>query len=401
MGKTVLGVNDIQTWCKNHGEQGERILQEWTGKNENGYYININKVSYGSHKKVFWECKDCGYKWKTQVVYRTSGNNCPQCAGKVVYDKNSLVEWCNNHEEQGKRILQEWTGIDEYGNQVDINKISYGSNKRLIWKCRDCGYEWKAIVVSRTISNNNCPQCAKKIISIKKSIPTQGKNDLFTWCNNHGEQGERLLQEWTGKDENENPIDINIISYGSRKKVQWKCKKCENKWMAQVASRITGRGCPQCANHYGTSYPEQFIYQALKQIFPAAENRYKALKNIYSHGIEFDIAIPVEIDGYKAVCIEFSPTYWHKGKEERDQLKKEICQQYNIRFIEVIEDSYNEYQETWTPNYICFHMNYNQQEEELIILISYILNSLHHSINKIDWDKVKEEAWKYSHGEKL
>lgn len=156
----------------------------------------------------------------------------------------------------------------------------------------------------------------------------QGQNDLTTWCNNHGEQGKRLLQEWTGIDENENPVDINIISYGSYKKMQWKCRDCNNIWEAKVKNRTSGNGCPQCVNHNGTSYPEQFLYQSLKQIFTEAENRYKALKNIYSHGIEFDIAIPIKIDGCRAVCIEYSPTNWHSGKGDINELKREICKQY-------------------------------------------------------------------------
>lgn len=390
MGKLIQGVNDITTWCNNHGEQGKRILQEWTGINENGFYIDINKVSYGSKKRVLWKCRDCGNEWKTQVNSRINKHNCPSCSGRIASDKNNLLKWCNTHEKQGQRILQEWISLDENGYKVDIMQISYGSNKKMQWKCKECKKIWVDQVKNRTYSLYNCPYCSGKKVS--------DKNSLINWCINNGNYGQQLLQEWKGVDENENLVNINTVSYASAKRMQWKCKNKHN-WIATIANRTNRRsGCPYCINK-GTSYPEQFLYQAIKQIFSAAENRYKALKNIYSHGIEFDIAIPVEIDGYKAICIEYSPTSWHSSKEDIDNIKREICQQYNIKYIEIIEDTYNEYQETWTPNLICFHMNQNFQDKQLIKILSYILNSLYHSINEINIQKVKEDAWKYSHGE--
>lgn len=46
--------------------------------------------------------------------------------------KLTLLDWCKQNVEQGNRILNEWTGIDIENNRVDITKISYGSNKKML-----------------------------------------------------------------------------------------------------------------------------------------------------------------------------------------------------------------------------------------------------------------------------
>ena len=49
----------------------------------------------------------------------------------------------------------------------------------------------------------------------------------------------------------------------SGKKANWICKKCHNKWPAQIASRNRGCGCPYCKgafvskeNSFASKYPE-------------------------------------------------------------------------------------------------------------------------------------------------
>lgn len=52
-----------------------------------------------------------------------------------------------------------------------------------------------------------------------------------------------LLKEWNYK---KNEIDPHNISYGTNKKVWWKCSKCGNEWQATVYNRFYGTGCPLC-----------------------------------------------------------------------------------------------------------------------------------------------------------
>ena len=84
--------------------------------------------------------------------------------------------------------------------------------------------------------------------------------------------------------------------------------------------------------HYkgGTSFPEQFIFRSLLQIFPRTENRV-----IDSDlDLEFDIFVP-ELN----LRIEYSGSYWHadEGKQYRDQKRREFCKFNKATYVEIIE----------------------------------------------------------------
>ena len=188
----------------------------------------------------------------------------------------------------------------------------------------------------------------------------QGVNDIYTWCQSNGAWGQQLINEWTGLDENNQPISINNIAKTSGRKVKWKCIK-GHEWIATVRNRAVNKSCCPYCNTAGTSFPEQYLYHALKQLYPNTENRCRVLKSVENpQGIEYDIGIP-DIP----LCIEYSPTYWHEGKEEYDEYKKKVCLEHNIRLIQIVEDSYNELEHTATDNYMCFHMNQAKRTEIL------------------------------------
>lgn len=56
-----------------------------------------------------------------------------------------------------------------------------------------------------------------------------------------------LMAEWNWEMNNELELDPNEITYGSGKKVWWKCSK-GHEWQARVGHRTAGHGCPMCAH---------------------------------------------------------------------------------------------------------------------------------------------------------
>lgn len=300
---------------------------------------------------------------------------------------NDLYTWCLNNGEKGQRILKEWTGIGENGKIRDIHNVAAQSGINMLWKCSECSNEFYTLIRSRTIGTRICKLC-----TINKLKP--GVNDLKTWCENNGAYGNQLIQEWTGLDKDDNKVNITKITYGSSRKVKWKCKN-NHTWIECIAYRTCRlAGCTYCSKS-GTSYPEQFIYWTLKQLYPNTENRCRVLKSKENpQGIEFDIGVP-DIP----LCIEYSPTHWHNSRKEQDNYKKSLCKQRGIRFIQIIDDSYNELNKIKTQDYICLHIDYDNQDKDLILIVEWILESLDHSISEIDLEIVKDNAWKYSHGE--
>jgi DNA-directed RNA polymerase subunit RPC12/RpoP len=75
-GRRVLaGFNDLETI-------NPELADEWdTDKNS----LLPSQVTVFSEKSVWWKCKDKGHSWKTGIATRSSGTNCPYCAGRISY----------------------------------------------------------------------------------------------------------------------------------------------------------------------------------------------------------------------------------------------------------------------------------------------------------------------------
>lgn len=137
----------------------------------------------------------------------------------------------------------------------------------------------------------------------------------------------------------------------------------------------------------GTSYPEQFLFRSLNQIFEA-ENRKKEPEI----GLEFDIKIK-ELN----LRIEYSGDYWHIGREKNDELRRVYCKSRAINYIEIIEtqgniDSKVTSNNLYTRIIIKSDSTFEKKQEKLIKVLDYILRKYGHSINEIDIERSVYEA---------
>ncbi len=57
-----------------------------------------------------------------------------------------------------------------------------------------------------------------------------------------------LMAEWNWEKNNELDFDPETLTFGSNKKVWWKCQK-EHEWQASIKERNNGCGCPYCAGN--------------------------------------------------------------------------------------------------------------------------------------------------------
>ncbi len=303
-------------------------------------------------------------------------------------ENNSLLKWCEEQGEFGEKIISEWTGLDKDDQEINMNNISKGSHKKMKWRCMKCGNVWITDVHNRTGYKTECPQCREmeRSARVQKATTHKGENDLLTWCNSHGEYGQYLLNEWVGKTKEGEKISIDEVARASGKYMQWKCHNCTKIFYSPPSGR-TGkykRGCPNC-NTRSTSYPEQFIFYALKSIYKDAVNR-----GIFK-GYEYDIMLP-SVSTY----IEYSPTYTHANKKERDLEKAIICKKNNIRFIYVIEDSENKLDHYVRKNEICFYLDYNKRFDCMVDICEKILSLLDEE-KKLDYEFIDEMAFLRSH----
>ena len=103
------------------------------------------------------------------------------------------------------------------------------SRKRVWWLCPK-GHVWDAVVYSRTLNGTGCPYCAGKKASRDNCLAARYPKVAREW---HKEKNGKLTPR--------------NITYGSKKKVWWRCRK-GHEWQAPVCDRTSGKGCPACAH---------------------------------------------------------------------------------------------------------------------------------------------------------
>lgn len=386
---------------------------------ENRPDITPDKVTSKSNLVAKWQCSVCKYVYDARICDRVNyKNNCPACAGKVVFkgynDFETLFpeiakEW--HPTKNGQRRPDQYTkGSDEYawwicplgheykttinsrasgkgcpicsGHQVlkgfndlesqypEIAKefhpykngeetpdsIHKGSNKEYYWICEQ-GHEWKAPVSSRT-QGYGCNVCA---------IKRRGESRRLRAVSENGSLAENLPElaaEWHPTLNGTNTPDMFTIK--SNAIVWWMCRN-GHEWQAPIYSRTAGNGCPKCNFHLSTSFPEQAIFFYLSKV-TTAESRFTIQKT------EIDVYLP-ELK----VGIEYNGRYYHSTRKKQDADKRKKCLEMGIRLITVNEGE-EEYEDEDVLGYKYVNADYINLKET-ILRIADMLNLKHPDID--------------------
>jgi rubrerythrin len=213
-GKILIpGKNDLATV---HPE----LIAEWDYE-KNGD-LAPDQVFANSGELVWWKCTVYNLSWQSTILNRAQGNGCPFCSGK------SLVPGKTDFATLHPELAEEW----DYGENGNLTpeQCSEHSNKKVSWICSICGHRWAAIINNR-VKGTGCPACSRSIL-----IP--GKTDLATL---HPE----IAKQWDF-DKNEN-LKPNQVTPYSNKRVFWKCSECGQGWSAVIARRTAHNKCPYCS----------------------------------------------------------------------------------------------------------------------------------------------------------
>ena len=113
------------------------------------------------------------------------------------------------------------------------DEVSYGSQRRVWWKCPEGpDHEWRAVVGSRTSFGYGCPFCAGQRPSVTNSLVTRVP---------------AIAAEWHPR-KNGRKTPAGVV-WSSGVKVWWRCPAAaDHEWRATVNARTSGgSGCPFCA----------------------------------------------------------------------------------------------------------------------------------------------------------
>lgn len=203
----IKGETDLATTHK-------KIAKEWH-PTLNGD-LKPTEVKAGTNKSAIWICNN-GHVYPAKICERTRGRGCPYCANKkIMPGENDLA---TSH----KKIAEQWD-YDANG-EYTPKMVTYGSNKRFNWVCRN-GHKWTDTIVNR-VKIQTCPYCEERKITV-------GKNDLASLYPN-------LEKEWHPR----NKKSCKEYSRQSNKTVWWKCEK-GHEWQYPIYGRTRGDRCPYC-----------------------------------------------------------------------------------------------------------------------------------------------------------
>lgn len=122
------------------------IAKEWH-PTKNGNLTPYDVTEFSS-KKVWWMCNR-GHEWKDSVSHRSIYLVCPYCNHQRPSKEYNLLV-------VNPELCEEW---DYSKNKKKPEEYLPNSNKKVWWKCKECGYGWEAKILNRNASNSMCPQC--------------------------------------------------------------------------------------------------------------------------------------------------------------------------------------------------------------------------------------------------
>lgn len=185
----------------------------------------------GVDKKIKCKCLVCSDTFYTTpyiLLNSNKGNGCRNCNGTK---QKTHLEYVQELIDKNISV----TPLEKYSN--NHTKIKH--------KCNICSYEWD-IKPANILSGFLCPACANKKVFV-------GYNDLWT---THPHIAQLLYDKNDGYK----------YTYGSGKKVKWKCKDC-GYIVEHTIQKIVHFGhvpCKKCSD--GISYPMKFTMSVLDQL---------------------------------------------------------------------------------------------------------------------------------------
>ena len=242
------------------------LMSEWDTDKNNKLGLDPKKISLGSGKKAWWKCAN-GHEWLTQVIVRRKGHGCPVCAHIYLGENNSKLK------DDSRRLTTYFPDVVKTWD-YDLNKgispdsLSYMSNKRVWWRCSNCGRKWEAPVCSRIRhKTTTCRGCSMK--ETKRVYLKPGINDLAT-------VSPKAASEWDyEKNGNITPADVCA---NTSEQYWWKCEN-GHEWKAQVHTRTKDgyRGCPYCAHRRAIVGETDFatIHPELVKLWHPTKNKIK------------------------------------------------------------------------------------------------------------------------------
>lgn len=180
-------------------------------------------------EKVYWICPK-GHSYTATIFGRTKRNY-----GCTICSRKKIVPGVNDLMTLRRDLMKIW---DFEKNTILPTEVTLNTNKKVWWRCSDCGCSWSA-EISNVTRGHGCPSCR-----YKKAIDTRIKN-MIKKAGSFGEKYPMLLKDWD-YERNKGIVDPMKVTSGSSKEVWWKCHRCGHSWNSTIQTRTMGAKCRNC-----------------------------------------------------------------------------------------------------------------------------------------------------------
>lgn len=254
--------------------------------------VSFEELKPHSHRRVWWRCGTCGHEWQNTVDNRSSGSNCPACAGRVVTASNCLAA-------RRSDVAMRW----DYEKNGDLTPrdVAVQSHRKAYFRCQ-AGHSY-ARPIYHMVNRGGCKYCAGQAATTFENLAARRRDLAAEW---HPTKNGHL-----GPDG---------VTERSSRRVWWMCKK-GHEWQTTPDKRTSrGDGCPFCWTP--ASRLQIRVYTELNAIFGGAA--FDALVA----GKHIDVWFPA-----LAIAVEVDGEFWHRSRLRQDEAKYCAIRDAGIRLI--------------------------------------------------------------------
>ena len=413
--RAISGVNDLST--VNPG-----LAAEWH-PNKNGP-LYPNQIMPKSSRKVWWLGK-CGHEWEATVANRKSGNGCPFCSGR------KILKGFNDLATVNSKLAAEWHPTKN--GDLSPDQVTAGSGKKVWWVCSKCGNEWKAVISNRS-QGSNCPLCShphekksdrqfleelaannSKIVPLEPYVDNRTKILVRCgecgykwkaapgaildnpnrcprcWENRRGLSLVKSNEEFLAELAEVNPFLTPLEPYvRSKWNIRCRCEICGHEWLVSPNELLRGNGCP-CCNHSQTSYVEQCVFLAFQA---RLEDGSVLSRDRVAIGSELDVYVPE-----KSLAVEYGAWHWHRNRIDRDRKKADMCESRGIRLIEIYDAFPEDEAQPYGMECLTFRspLSLTRNRKELHALLNLLLECADlPALSTDEFAKVSAQAHRHS-----
>lgn len=279
--------------------------------------------------------------------------------------------------------------FEEVNENVDLTKLMPGSHRKIEWKCRICGHEWKSELRTRTKIGCGCPVCnaGRHKKSTGTNIAKEGNSivELFP----------KKMKYWNKEENVKLGLDPHRLSANTEVAAWWTCPRCGVSEHTSIAGFLHRTyGCLECHKGFNSSFGEVVIAKTCQEIF----GKSKVAERDTSLGFEIDVLVSSASIGF-----EFCGWHWHEDKLMLDNDKIIRAAEHGITLYTIYDgvpkDSVlklppGSYSISRKTSPTSFH-------NTLLPILASIFESMNIDIGDMKWDDLLLSSLKVSAYEKI